>query len=272
MLERTIDNESCRETGPLSVRDKIIDRERSSFILRKKLRSVSGRKRLGLAWIVIDPIVTSLIYLFVLTVLRARTDPESLFIGIVTYQVLTNSIKSGSASVKDLTGGFKAERIRTRTMLFSTIRYRIIDTFSSTAGVMAILYFIYGVPLVGVMAFLIVAQLVGLLFEGVGLSFSMTMKRIPDLYNVMTLFLRLMFFAGPVMYPMSMTEGLHYRVNLYNPFTYFVEASRYISDLETTLLEFGAFPGLLVIAVVAILAYRGYSKIDSYRWRMTTWA
>ena len=74
------------------------------------------------------------------------------------------------------------------------------------------------------------------------------------------------------MYPMSMTEGLHYRVNLYNPFTYFVEASRYISDLETTLLEFGAFPGLLVIAVVAILAYRGYSKIDSYRWRMTTWA
>ena len=89
-MQRTIDRVSCREVGIFTKEEEILDRERSAFILRKKIRSVSGRKRLGLAWIVIDPIVTSLIYLFVLTVLKARSDPESLFIGIASYTVLQN--------------------------------------------------------------------------------------------------------------------------------------------------------------------------------------
>ncbi len=271
-MQRTIDKVSCRETGIFTKEEQNLDKERSAFILRKKIRSVSGRKRLGLAWIIIDPIVTSLIYLFVLTVLKARSDPESLFIGIASYTVLQNSIKSGAVSIRDLTGGFKAERVRTRTMVRSTITYRVIDTFAGTLGVAAILAFAYDISVVGVVTFLLVAQFIGFLFEGIGLSLSLVIKRIPDLLNIINLFLRLMFFAGPVMYPMTATEGLHYKLNLLNPFTYFVEFSRNVAGLESIMSEIPEYQTALVVGICILVCVMGYKGVDRFRWVMTSWS
>lgn len=271
-MNRIIDHDSCREEGVLPPQELSADRERSSFIFKKKIRSVSGRKRLGLAWIVIDPIVTSLIYLFVLTVLKARSDPESLFIGIATYSVLQNSIKSGAVSIKDLTGGFKAERIRTSTMVNSTIKYRIVDTLASTIGISGILFLVYQVNFSGIIAFIIIAHLVGLIFEGIGLSLSLLIKRIPDLMNIINLFLRLMFFAGPVMYPMAATSGLHYQINLLNPFTYFVESSRFFCGLESVIFDIETVISISIVTICITIAVLGYSRVDRFRWVMTSWS
>lgn len=272
VMIRIIDPVSCREEGELTAREAGLDRQRSKFIFRKKIRSVSGRKRLGLAWIVIDPIVTSLIYLFVLTVLRARSDPESLFIGIALYGVLQNSIKSGIASIKDITGGFKAERVRTRTMVMSTIRYRTIDTLASTCGVAGILLLFYEVKLIGVVLFIIISLAVGLIFEGIGLTLSLVMRRIPDLVNVTNLFLRLMFFAGPVMYPMAATTGIHYKINLFNPFTYFSESARYFADQESIIGSVSDYYLILAILSCVIIAISGYLRMDKTRWVISSWS
>jgi ABC-type polysaccharide/polyol phosphate export permease len=271
-MNRTIDAISCREEEELSASELVLDRERSSFILRKKIRSVSGRKRLGLAWIVIDPIVTSLIYLFVLTILRARSDPESLFIGIALYGVLQNSIKSGSASIRDITGGFKAERVRTRTMVMSTIKYRLIDTIASTIGVAGILLFFYEIDILGVILFVIISSIVGITFEGIGLSLSLIMRRIPDLVNVTNLFLRLMFFAGPVMYPMAATSGVHYNINLFNPFTYFVEVARYFSAQESIVNSVNEVYFILVFSLCIFVSILGYLRMDKTRWVISSWS
>ena len=271
-MDRWIDHGSCREEGELPNSEIKLDRERSAFILRKKIRSVSGRKRLGLGWIVIDPIITSLIYLFVLTVLRARSDPESLFIGIALYGVLQNSIKSGIASINDITGGFKAERVRTRTMVMSTIKYRLIDTSASTIGVAGILLFFYEISLFGVILFVLISSAVGLIFEGIGLSLSLIMKRIPDLVNVTNLFLRLMFFAGPVMYPMVATEGIHYRINMFNPFTYFVESARLFASQDSIIGSISEIQIIFIIALCATISAIGYLRMDRTRWVISSWS
>ena len=72
-MERVINPDFCKELGELSNDDLKLDRNRTSFILKKKFRKLSGRKRLGLIWMILDPIVISLVYLFVFTVLRAST-------------------------------------------------------------------------------------------------------------------------------------------------------------------------------------------------------
>ena len=70
-MERVITSKSCKEVGALGPDEIKLDRNRMKFILKKRFRHLSGRKRLGLVWIVLDPIVISLVYLFVFTVLRA---------------------------------------------------------------------------------------------------------------------------------------------------------------------------------------------------------
>ena len=70
-MERVITSKSCKEVGVLGPEEIKLDRNRMKFILKKRFRHLSGRKRLGLVWIVLDPIVISLVYLFVFTVLRA---------------------------------------------------------------------------------------------------------------------------------------------------------------------------------------------------------
>ena len=103
-MERTITYENCTETLPLPEEELLMDKTRSSFILLNKFRKIAGRRRLGVLWIGFDPVIRSMIYLFVLTVLRSSIKGESLFIGITLYAVLGKSFTSGCASVADYSG------------------------------------------------------------------------------------------------------------------------------------------------------------------------
>ncbi len=83
---------TCKETGDLSEEDLRIDKIRSSFILRNKFRKIAGKRRLGILWIAFDPIITSIIYLFVLTVLRSKAEPESRLVGRTRYKKNSQSM------------------------------------------------------------------------------------------------------------------------------------------------------------------------------------
>ena len=115
-MERVINSEYCRELGSLSPKDLELDKNRTMFILKKKFRRISGRRRLGLIWMILDPIVTSLVYLFVFTVLRASTECTNIFIGITLFRLMQVSLKAGMNSIDDFSGGLKAERVRTRVL------------------------------------------------------------------------------------------------------------------------------------------------------------
>ena len=271
-MERVITSKSCKEVGVLGPEEIKLDRNRMKFILKKRFRHLSGRKRLGLVWIVLDPIVISLVYLFVFTVLRASTSVQTVFIGITLFRLTQNSLKTGMNSIQDFTGGLKAERVRTRVLTGSMIRYRIIDNLLQSLGVALILYIGYDVSLFGTASFLIIAQIIGFLSEGVGMNLAPLSKKIPDLINVVNYILMILFFAAPALYPLSSTQGIHYKLNEFHPFTYFVESARYLMGEQSEILNldnriFGFF-----LVVLVLLIIRGYSLIDKLRWRMTTWS
>jgi ABC-type polysaccharide/polyol phosphate export permease len=271
-MERIINSESCKDLGQDTSEMKKLDNIRSRFILKNRFRSIAGDKRLGTLWVILDPIVMSLVYFLVFTVLRSKVSPESLFIGITLWSLVAVSVVSGLSSITDFTGGLKCERVRTRSLIKPMIQFRLIDSLSRSIGVAGILYLYYEITLEGVISLLVTSQIIGIFFEGISLNLSALQRRFADLRIIIGHFLRLMFFAGPVLYSMKSISGLHYLANEMNPFTYFVEYVRYLSDVENDFpnLDIRIFIGYSL--VLLIFTIRGYSKIDDLRWELSTWS
>ena len=267
-----IEHSGCKEVGKIGLEERKMDSRRIGFIIRRKIRTTSGRRKLGVAWLVLDPVLLSLLYLFVFTVVRSNPDPRVLFIGISMFRVFQNSFKSGTASVSDFTGGINAERIRTNVIKFAMIRYRIIDSFIQGSGVAIVLIFM-DVKLTGVIVFVVACLVMGVLAEGVALNVSLMIKRVPDLNNIVNnYFLLLMFFGSPAFYSMTLTEGIHHLINEFNPFAYFVEGTMYACG---TVSEFWnlSFQLAGVVSIITILAsVRGYSTLEKQRWEASSWS
>ena len=98
---RTIDSLSCSEVESLGKREKSLDRARIKFVFNRKVREVIGRRYLGIGWLILNPVVNSLVYLFVFTVIRSNPDAAILLTGISMYTIFSNSFKSGMNSLKD---------------------------------------------------------------------------------------------------------------------------------------------------------------------------
>ena len=232
---------------------------------------MAGRKRLGAAWLIIDPIATSMVYLFVFTVIRSNPDIESILMGIGMFRIFQSSFNSGISSVQDFTGGIKGERVRTRVLRKSMLAYRVVDNSLQSSGIGAILLFV-GTPVEGVFSFLVLSQILGLISEGVALNLALLAKRIPDLTNLVRYSLLVMFFASPALYPMSLASGAHYRANEFNPFAFFVEAARFASGLDSVLSELDPMLIFVVLFAFCVLSIRGYSTLDSQRWVISRWS
>ena len=112
----------------------------------------------------------------------------------------------------------------------------------------------------------------GFLFFGFGSILSPLVKRIPDVGTLIGYILRLGFFASPAMYPMSRMSGLHYKVNEYNPFAYFVESARLLLEVESVFESLNPLHFILIVMILLILTIIGFKRIDFLRWRMTTWS
>ncbi len=271
-LHRKMTVEGCVEIGEASSESIFLDKRRSSFILRNKFRRLAGDKRLGVLWVVLEPLVMSLVYLFVLTVLRSSIRSESIFIGISLWGLATVSLMSGIQCLDDFTGGLKCERVRTWVLVKPMVQFRAIDSACRTSGVAFILFFAFNVEAFAVLSFMLIGILLGLTFEGLGLNLSRLGHAIPDVKVLVRYFMRLMFFAGPALYPLTFAEGFHYQANLINPFTYFVELSRHLADLESAFSDLDPWFGAIIMVLLIILSLRGYLEIDKLRWELSSWS
>lgn len=271
-MQRTMNSEMCVEKTNHDQLDSGLDKRRSEFILKNKFRRIAGEKRLGILWIVLEPMIMSLVYLFVFTVLRSSISTESLFIGISLWGIATVSVFSGIGCIDDFSGGLKCERVRTSVLVRPMIQFRIIDSACRTFGVALILGLFYGVSISGVSSFVIIGMLLGFLFEGTALNLSKIGNSIPDLQVLTRHFMRLMFFAGPVLYPLTYANGIHYQINLFNPFTYFVEPVRYLSNLESAFAELDPVFASIIMGLFTLLSFRGYYRIEKVRWELSSWS
>ena len=151
------------------------------------------------------------------------------------------------------------------------VRYRLVDNSLQSFGIGVILVAI-GIPTLGVGAFLILCQILGVISEGVAMNLALIAKRIPDITNLVRYSLLLMFFASPVLYPLSFAKGLHYRANEFNPFSYFVEASRHVSELDSVFTQMDMKIIGAVLLIFVCLAVRGYSTLERQRWEISKWS
>jgi len=269
-MERIITADRCIDVS--SEEYEVLGKSRRRFILKNKFRRLAATNRLGVLWIGINPIVEAVIYLFVFTVIRGRTSPIALFIGIVLFKVVEESFRSGVGSVKDFTGGLKCERVRTKNLVIPMIQYRVIDTLTKAAGVSLILFFGLDVGINGILGVIIITQICGILFEGVGLNMAKLAHRIPDINFAIRHFFRFMFYASPALYPMGQTDGIHYQFNELNPFSYFVELARYCAETDSVFLEMNMSIFAFFMISLMTFTYRGYTQIDKQRWELTAWS
>tara|TARA_B100000683_G_C12403916_1_gene520865 strand:+ start:236 stop:1051 length:816 start_codon:yes stop_codon:yes gene_type:complete len=269
---RVIENSGCHDGNNLSSKQIKMDKKRVDFIFRRKIRAMSGRRRLGVAWLILDPILLSSLYLFVFTVIRSNPDARVLFIGISLFRVFQNSFKSGVSSVNDFSGGIRAERIRTKVFSRAMLKYRVFDSFIQGIGI-AVILLAMGINYFGVAIFILSCVTLGVLSEGVALNLALLLKRMPDLYPIVNnYFLLLMFFGSPAFYSMTLTNGLHYRINEFNPFAYFVEGVRYACGTVSEITELSVSLMAGVTLTVIFLSFRGYSSLDRQRWEASSWS
>ena len=271
-MNRIIESDGCRDQGELLPEEFELDRKRTSFIIRNKLRKSAGKTRLGVFWLILDPVAMSLVYLFVLTVVRSSPSAESLFIGVSMFRIFRSSFMSGINSITDYTGGIICERVRTRVLISASIRFRILEAVLQSSGIGVILLFVLNVGIITVFSFILLSVLMALLAEGFGTNFTRAIRRIPDLSNIVNYILLLMFFGSPVLYPMSITMGMHYAVNEVNPFSYFVETVRFFAGLESVIFDLPELQTAVILFVVVILSLRGYLQIDRLRWEVSAWS
>ena len=219
-----------------------------------------------------DPVAMSLVYLFVLSVVRSYPNFESLFIGVSMYRMFQGSFMSGVGSIANFSGGIICERVRSRVLVSATIKYRALEIIIQSSGISVVLFFFLDVNILSVISFISISLLMGIMAEGVALNMSKIVRRIPDIGNLVRYFMLLMFFGSPVLYPMALTSGLHYRINEFNPFSYFVETVRYVADLESSLTNFSNGIIISISIILIFLSLRGYLQIDRLRWEVSSWS
>jgi ABC-type polysaccharide/polyol phosphate export permease len=219
--------------------------------IKRNLKTLYNRSLLGWLWSVVNP----------LTVL-------------IIYTLVFGRILNGDASVPPGPDGLKSFTLYLFSALvtwnfYSELSVGVMTSFAGTLNLRSRVYFptscaifasfvsvllVLGVEmlvLVGAyirvvgfsMTFLLVVPilgLVGIFGLGVGLILASPNIRFRDVGHFYNVFLRLLFFMTPIIYPISLLSGKHiYGVEiksilLLNPLTHFVEAIRQVTYFQET--------------------------------------
>ena len=270
-MKMRVSPSECRVTSDKMSFLTASDKAKIRYIIGVRLRKNTKGKFLGFAWLFLDPLIISLIYFFVFTVVKSNPNAQSILVGVTLYRIFQSSIMGGVNTLGDLNGGINSERVRSEVIMTAEILYRIIDSTIHAFLIVLILVIGFNAPIVGAIGMLIIAQLSGVLFFGVGASIAPLVSKIPDLKNLLSYILRLGFYTSPAMYPMSRMVGLHYKINEFNPFAYQAEFVRGLLNLDSMFYALDRYVLTLILLLVFVLTLYGIRKYDQLRWRMTAW-
>jgi teichoic acid transport system permease protein len=186
--------------------------ERRQFMMelaRADLRSLRTSTALGNIWSVLDPLFQAGIYYFLFVVLRKGSSNQTQFLpvllgGFFLFGLSMAALGEGGASIKRASSLLLASTFP-RALLPMTSVYKSLRNFVPSACVFAVLF-----PLVGgkfgpgifLLPLLFVIQCV--MNIGIALLVSTFVTLVPDATNVMSYVTRVLFFATPVLYPVSL--------------------------------------------------------------------
>lgn len=198
------------------------------FVVRN-FKLIYKQTVLGPAWLVLNPIITSVIFTFVFGQFAGiSTDgvPQFLFYmaGNTLWSLFSTSITNNSNlffANKQVFGKIYFPRLATP--LSQSISC-LINFFIQFAALMVffVFYMFTGSPLKFSLRMLIIPVILvqtTLLALGVSLIFSALTAKYRDFTFIVTLGMQLWMYVSPVVYPMSLTGGWMYKILLINPMT-----------------------------------------------------
>lgn len=272
LMERVISPEKCEEKYPKNLENEIRERLLIRYQISNNIRRQNSNNRLGILWLIINPMVTSLIYVFVFTVMSANVNAMSIIIGIGIFRVFGLSVRSGIASIKDYRGGILAERISTNVLTFGMIGSSIVNSLLQTLGVGLVLIFIFKTGLLSAIVLMVFATFCGIIIEGLMLNLAKMIRNLPDLNNLIQHGLQLMFYLSPVLYNFERTSGIHRQINTFNPLTYFIEPVRAFANEDSLDFIENEYKAIIIIVFLVIFSLRGYMSLDRLRWELSSWS
>ena len=267
---RKITNTRCEEFPENSSESFWLDLERARFIDKKRNLAINKSYLLGRLWLVLDPLFISLVYLFVFSVIRHRTDPGSIFVGLVLIRTLTECLKYGAVSHMDFTAGLKIERIRTRAIIMSEVIHVSTKSFFLCLGGLIVCLSLGASPWL-IVALPILNIFHALIWYSFGRLLSPIISRYRDLQHGIAYLSTLIFFGSPALYPITETSGIHREINLYNPFVFICEPLRGIAFQEQGYKLLDSNVGIVLLVLSMAAFFIGIKSIDRQRWRTSIW-
>ena len=171
------------------------------------LRAARARTRLGDIWSVLDPLFMAVIYFFLFTVLRggARAAFLPILIGdIFLFSLTASALTEGGSAIKR-SKSLMLNSTFPRALLPLTTVYKAYRKFVLMALVLVVIFPVVGGqvgPGLFVLPLLFVIQLV--MNVGIALLVCTFVTLNPDASNLMAYVSRVLFFATPLIYPVSL--------------------------------------------------------------------
>jgi teichoic acid transport system permease protein len=184
-------------------------RQFMAALARSDIRTLRSSTMLGNIWAVLDPLFQAGIYFFLYAVLRGDSARGLEFLpvlvtGIFLFSLSTQALNEGGSSIRRAKG-LMLNSTFPRALLPVTSVYKSLRNFVPSAVVAALLFPVLGGKLgPGLLMLPLLFAIQVVMCVGTALLVSTFVVLVADATNVMTYVARVLFFATPVIYPLSL--------------------------------------------------------------------
>ena len=178
-------------------------------LAKAEIRGTRSSTLLGSIWGLIDPIFQAVIYLFLFFVIRGGQGRATAFLpvllaGIFLFRLTGGAINEGGKSVRNSRELMLSSSFPRAVLPLSAI-YKGLINFVPTIFVFVIVYFFFGAPLHRSLVLLPVLFVIQTATDiGLALLFSTLAVFVKDVENSMTYVVRVLMFATPIVYPITL--------------------------------------------------------------------
>lgn len=230
---KVIEYDSSKKVSLFRVVTSLYSEKDLVFLLVKRdLVSRYRRSILGIAWSLVTPMAMAAVLYFVLsTVFKARLPGGAGYAAfLMSGLILSNLLNQGANSV-----GFSYSanagvitKIRTHVLMFPIVS--ILSSFVNfILGIIPLILFLIledKTLKLSLLAIPIIGACISILILGIGLHVAALAARYQDIHGIMSVVYNILGYATPIIYPLSITQGLVREIISLNPFTNYVELIR----------------------------------------------
>jgi ABC-type polysaccharide/polyol phosphate export permease len=225
--------------------------------------------RLGVIWVILDPLMLAAIYSFLFSITGRSSTAGSILIGVMTLRAFNSAFRNGY-SMNLSNEPFPLKHTSTSMFLTSIISTEFLTALMIGISGSSVLIILFGAPILLLPTMSMFCCFLSILGIGLGMVLCPYVSRIADLGKLLGYVLFLSFFLQPCLYGFNSTSGIHREVLSYIPFTLSVEYLRSLT--YGTEYPFDYNFAISVIAVWAFFSLIGYLGADRERWRATSWS